>query len=86
MEELELLTAGHLGFHGARKARLKVGFAFASFEKDATLVNATLEAAHRVIDGFALTDNNFNGHFALTTFLLGAVVIYSFSKGVSTLF
>ena len=60
MQGLELLPAGHLGLHLPSKARFEISFALPGLEEDAGFVDAAFETTERVIDGFVLTNNDFD--------------------------
>lgn len=60
---LIFLATSELALHLATKRGLEEEFAFAAFEKDSALVDASLEAAHSIVEALAFAKNCFDGHW-----------------------
>ena len=72
---LIFLSAGELAFHLATESGLEEEFTFAGFEQNATLVDASFEAAHSVIDRFAFVENRFDSHGFHLPFGSAAIIL-----------
>ena len=60
---LPFLAAGKFGFHLSLEGWLEISFSFAAFEEDPRFVDASFETTHRVIDGFAFANSDFDRHW-----------------------
>ena len=61
-DRLPFLATGKFGFHFALETGFEVELTLPGFQKDTGLVDSAFEPTESIIDGFAFTDDCFDGH------------------------